>query len=439
MHSSVLEKPQTSLTREQKEAVGLLSIGTFLEYFDLMLYVHMAVLLNELFFPKTDPFTQSLIAAFSFCLTFIFRPFGALLFGYIGDNIGRKATVMITTFLMASCCIIMATLPTYDSLGIYATIAFTLCRIAQGMSSMGEIIGAELFITETVPRPLVYPAVSFIAVFSSLGEMIALGVAALATMSVLSWRTAFFLGAIVALIGVAARTKLRETPEFVNAKKRINLIIKDTRQSIEIGSHKVFEKKINIKTLLSLFAVNCGWPPCLYYTYIYCGDILKHSFSYSPQDVIKQNFCVAIVQMLTWIFLSKLSYKIYPLKIIRVKLYLFCIVLPIITYLLSNTQTPYDVFMVQIIIVIFGVGITPAAPIYFKSIPIFYRFTTYAFIYALSRAVLYLITSFGSIYLVMYFGGYGILFIFIPITIAIFLAISHFNYIEKASGNHPGF
>ena len=62
---------QTSLTREQREVVGLLSIGTFLEYFDLMLYVHMAVLLNELFFPKTDPFTSSLLTAFSFFSTYI--------------------------------------------------------------------------------------------------------------------------------------------------------------------------------------------------------------------------------------------------------------------------------------------------------------------------------------------------------------------------------
>ena len=78
---------QRSLTREQKEAVGLLSIGTFLEYFDLMLYIHMAVLLNELFFPKTDPFTTSLLSAFAFCSTYLLRPFGALIFGYIGDNI----------------------------------------------------------------------------------------------------------------------------------------------------------------------------------------------------------------------------------------------------------------------------------------------------------------------------------------------------------------
>src|SRR3990167_5087221 len=103
----------SSLSRSQRESIGLLSIGTFLEYFDLMLYVHMAVLLNELFFPKTDPFTASLITAFSFCSTYLLRPFGALIFGYIGDFIGRKAVVILTTFLMAISCVIVASLPTY--------------------------------------------------------------------------------------------------------------------------------------------------------------------------------------------------------------------------------------------------------------------------------------------------------------------------------------
>ena len=102
-----MSEKQTSLTREQKQAVGLLSIGTFLEYFDLMLYVHMAVLLNQLFFEPADPLTASLYTALAFCSTFVFRPIGALIFGYIGDNIGRKSTITITTFLMAGCCFTM--------------------------------------------------------------------------------------------------------------------------------------------------------------------------------------------------------------------------------------------------------------------------------------------------------------------------------------------
>ena len=102
----------SSLNREQKEAIGLLQIGTFLEYFDLMLYVHMAVLLNELFFPATDPQTAAVLAAFTFCATYVLRPIGALLFGWIGDNIGRKSTIILTTVMMSVSCIVMANLPT---------------------------------------------------------------------------------------------------------------------------------------------------------------------------------------------------------------------------------------------------------------------------------------------------------------------------------------
>ena len=71
----------------------------------------MAVLLNELFFPQSDPHTTSLLSALRFCTTFVFRPFGALLFGWIGDNIGRKSTVVITTHMMAFSCFVMAVLP----------------------------------------------------------------------------------------------------------------------------------------------------------------------------------------------------------------------------------------------------------------------------------------------------------------------------------------
>lgn len=98
----------------------------------------MAVLLNKLFFPQTSTFSSSLFTALAFCSTFVFRPLGALLFGWIGDTIGRKTTVIITTFLMAICCIVMANLPTYEEKGLTASVIITLCRAVQGISSMGE-------------------------------------------------------------------------------------------------------------------------------------------------------------------------------------------------------------------------------------------------------------------------------------------------------------
>ena len=161
----------SSLSREQKIAIGLLQMGTFLEYFDLMLYVYMTVILNDIFFPKTDPHTASLLASFVFCSTFVFIPIGALLFGWVGDNIGRKSTIIITTMMMSLSCLVMANLPTYEQVGIAAAWGVMLCRISQGMSSLGEIVGAQIYVTESVLRSTVFPAVGLIVVTATLGGM----------------------------------------------------------------------------------------------------------------------------------------------------------------------------------------------------------------------------------------------------------------------------
>ena len=223
-----------SISREQKKSIALLQVGTFLEYYDLMLYVHMAVLLNELFFPQTDPHTASLITAFAFCITFIFRPIGALIFGWIGDHVGRKSTIIITTVMMAASCIVMANLPTYAQIGITATCLVIVCRIVQGMSSMGEIIGAEIYLTETIPPPKHYSYVALLSFLAALGGTAALGVASLVTMRGFNWRYAFLAGAVVALVGSIARTALRETPDFVDAKRRVKKTFEDVNKGTEI-------------------------------------------------------------------------------------------------------------------------------------------------------------------------------------------------------------
>jgi len=189
--------------------------GAVMFWATLLIYVHMEVLLNELFFPKTDPHTAALLAAFAFCSTWVLRPFGALIFGYIGDKIGRKPTIIITTFMMALSCIVMANLPTYEQIGITAAWLVTFCRILQGLSSMGEIVGANIYLAEITKPPLRYTVVALTDTASSLGGMVALLVATLATSIQFKWRIVFWIGSAIALAGTIARTRLRETPEFI--------------------------------------------------------------------------------------------------------------------------------------------------------------------------------------------------------------------------------
>ncbi|MDR0329299.1 MAG: MFS transporter [Rickettsia sp.] len=431
---------QTNLTKQQKEAIGLLSIGTFLEYFDLMLYVHMAVLLNELFFPKYDPHTASILSAIAFCSTFVARPVGVLLFGWIGDNIGRKSTVIITTSTMAISCIVMANLPTYTQIGVTAAWLVTICRIVQGISSMGEVIGAELYVTEITKPPVQYPAVSLIGISSSLGGMFALAIAYLVTRNGFNWRIAFWVGAGIALVGVVARTNLRETPKFVDAKRYLKRILDNVSNKVSIDkkhveSHPIYNEKSNPKTLLTLFMMNCTQPFCFYFTYIYCGNILKNSFGYSAEQIIHQNFTVSIIQLLGICLLAYLSYIIYPLKILKVITYMFLIFILFLPYLLNNIRNPFDLFLIQSFTMFFVIA--PVAAITYKHFPVFKRFTSVSLIFALSRALMYVITSFGAVYLVEYLGNWGLLIILLLTTIGFIVGLYHFEKLEKEAGNYP--
>ena len=429
---------QKKLTREQKEAVGLLSIGTMLEYFDLMLYVHMAVLLNELFFPKTDPFTASLLSAFAFCSTFVFRPFGALIFGYIGDNIGRKHTVIITTFMMATSCIVIANLPTYAQIGISASWLLTLCRIIQGMSSMGEIIGAEIFLTESTKPPVQYPAVASIVTLSTLGTFAALAVASLTTSYNFNWRIAFWVGAVIAVVGAVARTTLRETPDFTDAKRYLKRILEQTKAKFEIDNEKInrnlfLKEKLNKKTAVYYFLIECVWPVSFYFVYLHCSNILKNSFGYTAEEIIHHNLIVSIVNLLSYIIITYLSYRIYPLIILRFRLRIFWFFIFASPYLLQNVHTPFQVLLIQSFFIIFRPDAFPAVPIYIKHFPIFKRFTYTSWLFALSRATMHIITSFGMVFLVKYFDHVGILIILIPVSLGFWFGLNYFEKLEKES------
>lgn len=416
------------LNKEQGEAVALLSIGTFLEYFDLMIYIHLAVLLNELFFPQTDVHTANLLAAFAFCSTYLLRPIGALIFGYIGDHIGRKVTVVITTAMMSVSCLVMANLPTYAQIGISASWIVTICRIIQGMSSMGEISGAQLYLSEITKPPARYSVVAFLAFSVSLGTAAALGLASFVTSFGLHWRIAFWAGATIAVVGAVARTKLRETPDFTNAKLKIQRIKKGIGSA---GRNVIEREKVNKKTSLALFLMDCMWPSCFYFVYVYCGSILKHSFGCSPEEIIHQNFIVSLLQILSLLLFVFLSYRIYPLIILKVKLWISVLILLVCPYWLNYATHPSQILLLQILLVFFAADAAPATSVFYKYFPVFKRFTYISFTYALSRALTYLFTSFGLVYLTKNLGNWSILIIMMPICVGYVIGLRHFEELDQ--------
>ncbi|MBL9029321.1 MAG: MFS transporter [Caedimonas sp.] len=435
----------SSLRREQKEAIGLLQVGTFLEYFDLMLYVHMAVLLNDLFFPKSDPHTAALLTAFAFCSTYLLRPFGALLFGYIGDHIGRKTTVVMTTTMMALSCLMMANLPTYSQIGIAASWIVTGCRILQGLSSMGEVIGAEIYLTELLKVPERYLATSLIAISVSLGTSFALGIATLVTSNGLNWRLGFWMGACIAVVGVIARTRLRETPEFADRKRRMKNALENARHdgleaAAELlkSTNPLWKEKVNKKTVMASFLVQSGWPVFFYFTYMYCGNFLKNKFGCAPEYIISQNFNVSLFYILTILIVTFCVKRIYPLTILKVRSYIISCIVLILPFMLDRVTSPTELFYLQALCIFFSLNAIPAVPILLVYLPVFKRFTCDTVIYASSRALVYFITSFGLVYLTESFGHFGLWFIMIPMCIAHIWGVQYFDKLEREQNDyHP--
>ncbi len=409
------------MNREQKEAVALLSIGTFLEYFDLMLYIHMSVLLNDLFFPQSNPTIAKMMAAFAFCSTYILRPVGGFVVGKIGDTFGRKYTITLTTFIMAISCIIIALIPTYKEIGILATITVLCCRMLQGFSSLGEITGAQVYVTESLKNPHKAVSSGIIVCVAGLGGTFALIVSSFA-MHGANWRVAFWIGAVIAVIGTVARAKLRETPEFTDYKRRIAIK----------GDLK--REKPSKKLMLAYAFTELQNPICFYVTYIFCAEIMKNKFGLTPEQIIHQNLKVDVVLVICVFTVAMLVKKIHPIKIALISFAAFVFFLPFIPYWMGVVSSLFFLGCIQVWSKSFSFSTCGTLDaIQFKYFPTSSRFTSVGTICGVSFALSTVIVSFGLIPLTEYFGYYGIWFLFIPTAIGYCWSLFYFRNLEKKS------
>ena len=428
----------TGMTRQQKEAVGIFSIGTLLEFFDLYLYIHMAVLLNELFFPKTNPLTTQLITAFTFCSSYIVRPIGGLIIGWIGDHIGRKFTIMITTFIMALSCLTMANIGTYAEIGITASVVMVACRMLQGFSSLGESIGAMVYIVEIFKPPLRYVCNAIISVSIGVGALFALCIASFAVSIGLNWRIAFWIGASIAVIGFWARTRLRETPDFANYKLRIaDKIEKNNQDPNTIKETNIYNEKVDKKAILAYFLLDLVFPVGLYTTYIYPVTLMKEKLMFSAGQVITQNLKVTIFKVLISILIAYLVKKYHPLKIAQATLVFFIIFLPFIPYCFHNISGSFSLLLLQIALISLALNTSGTlGTALFKHFPVAKRFRTVAITFGIANPLSTLVVSFSLIPLTHYFGYYGLWVVLIPTTIGYYWGINYLKKLEIKNGSY---
>jgi predicted MFS family arabinose efflux permease len=296
---------------------------------------------------------------------------------------------------------------------------------------MGEIMGAEIYVTETIKPPAQYPAVSFIILASSLGSTAALAISALIMKSGLNWRVAFWVGAGIAVIGSIARTRLRETPEFLEAKEKKRQALKERHSTAKTDFPPPPSSNKLSKAHLAYILVQCGWPMAFYFGYLYFNPILKDSFGYSSSDIIFHNFLLSLIVIVSDVAFAMLSYYVPPLKILWLKGKFFIFFTVAFPFLVTLSSQAWHLFLLQAIILSIPLSPTPADAIFIRQFPVLRRFTTVGFIYALSRALMYVINSFGLVYLTEGFGYWGAWVIMAPVTLGFLWGVKHFRKLEQ--------
>ncbi|WP_206427478.1 MFS transporter [Leucobacter chromiireducens] len=219
-------KPQRELSdliskKSLRKSVVAGSIGVFVHWFDWAVYAYLAGTIAVVFFPESDG-TAGLLSAFAvFAISFLVRPIGAIIFGRLGDRLGRKQTLSIVILAMALATLVLGLLPGYSSIGILAPILLIVTRVVQGLAAGGEFGSAAAFLGEFSPARHRGFGVSWLEVGSLLGFLMASFTVVLLNLAFTTqeiadwaWRIPFLITVPLGFIGLYIRRRIEDTPDF---------------------------------------------------------------------------------------------------------------------------------------------------------------------------------------------------------------------------------
>jgi MFS family permease len=367
-------------------------LGTMIEWYDFYIFGSLAVVMSQLMFPKGNP-AWALIQTWAlFATGFVVRPFGAIVFGRVGDLIGRKYAFLVTLTIMGLSTFVIGLLPTYASVGLLAPSILLLLRLLQGLALGGEYGGAAVYVAEHVPDNKRGYYTSFIQVTATLGLFVSLGVI-LAVKKMMSdadfkawgWRVPFLLSIILVMISLWIRMTLKESPLFASIKAQGKSSIAPLRESF--GNWK------NLRiVLLVLFGATAGqgivWYTGQFYALSFLQTVLK-------VDLVKASIIVAVALLLAmpfFVVFGALSDKVGRLKIMMAGNLLAAIsYLPIYHAMHDHVGDPKNPNMailiglvfIQVIYVTMVYG--PIAAFLIESFPAKIRYTSFSLPYHLGN------------------------------------------------------
>jgi len=267
------------MTGEEKKVIFASSLGTVFEWYDFYLYGSLAAIIAKQFFAGLDPTSAFIFALLAFAAGFIVRPFGALVFGRLGDMIGRKYTFLVTILIMGLSTFIVGVLPTYATIGVAAPIILIVLRMLQGLALGGEYGGAATYVAEHAPQGARGAYTSWIQTTATLGLFLSL-IVILSTRTAIGeeafadwgWRIPFIVSIALLAISVWIRLSMNESPAF---KK-----MKEEGKTSKAPLTESFGQWKNLKiVLLALFGLVAGqavvWYSGQFYALFFLTSVLK--------------------------------------------------------------------------------------------------------------------------------------------------------------------
>jgi MFS family permease len=293
-----------------KRVVAASSAGTAFEWYDFFIFGSLATTIQKVFFAGLDP-TAGLVAALGlFAAGFAFRPLGALIFGVIGDRLGRKGAFLATVSLMGASTFLIGILPTYATAGIVSPILLILLRILQGIALGGEYGGAAIYVAEHAPNNKRGATTGWIQITASLGLIAGLLVI-LGTRSATGeqhflewgWRVPFLVSVVLLIISVWLRFKLSESPAFAKLKEEGAVSTAPLREA--------FGRWDNLKrVLIAFFGIMCAQGAVWYLSFFYVQVFLTKSLSVpdSTKDALVLAMTIASAPL--YVFFGWLSDRV---------------------------------------------------------------------------------------------------------------------------------
>ncbi|MGP4016617.1 MFS transporter [Saccharopolyspora sp. 5N708] len=371
--------------RQIRTVIASSLVGTTVEWYDFFLYSTAASLVfNKLFFPTQNPTVSTMLAFATFFVGFVARPLGGILFGHIGDRIGRKRTLVTTMLLMGVATAAMGVLPTYAEIGLFAPVLLVLLRVVQGLAIGGEWAGAVLMAVEYAPpgKQAKYGAWPQVGLALGLG----LGTGLFALLGLVldedqflsyGWRIAFGLSIVLVFVGLVIRLRVAETPAFEQVRAA-----RDTSSAPFLDLFRDRTARRNtLLGLLSRWAEGAAFNTWAVFFLSYATDTLR----LPRTDVLVAVMVAAITLAVLLPVFGQFADRWTPRRAYALGAALFALsVYP--AFLAFQTRDPLLIGLVIVLVlgVIHAVLYAPQGTLYAQLAPVRLRYTGMSFVYQFS-------------------------------------------------------